>query len=70
MVEIKKKDGESPTSHLHRFLKKVRQSGVLKEARKRKFKTRNINKTKRRLSALKREKKKKEFQRNRKLGIF
>lgn len=70
MIDIKKKDGESPTSHLYRFTKKVQQSGILKEAKKRKFKKRNENKRSRRVSALSREKKKKEFAEARKLGIL
>jgi len=70
MIEIKKKEGESPTSHLYRFTKKVQQSGVLKESKKRKFLKRTINKRQRRLSALNREQKKQEFKRARKLGIL
>ena len=37
MIEVKKKEGESSSGLLFRFSKKVRQSGVLKEVRKRKM---------------------------------
>ena len=70
MIEIKKKEGESSASHLYRFTKKVRQSGVLKEAKKRKFHDRPINKRQRRMSALHREKKKEEMKKAKKLGIL
>lgn len=45
MIDIKKKDGESPNSMIFRFIKKVQQSGVLKEAKKRKFYSRKNTKT-------------------------
>lgn len=70
MIEIRKKEGESPTSHLYRFLKKIKQSGVLKEAKKRKFRDRNVSKRRRKLSALKRVKKRSEFEEKKKLGIL
>ena len=70
MLEIKKKPGESATSHLYRFTKKVQQSGVLKESKKRKFHSRAVNKSKRRFSALHREQKKQEFKQAKKLGII
>jgi len=68
-MEIKKREGESPNSLIFRFTKKTQQSGVLKEARKRRFYTRELSRTKRRASALHRNEKKKEFERAKKLGI-
>ncbi|MBM3281302.1 MAG: 30S ribosomal protein S21 [Candidatus Harrisonbacteria bacterium] len=70
MIDIKKKDGESPNSMIFRFIKKVQQSGVLKEAKKRKFYSRKNTKNKRRLSALYREEKKQEFIKKKKLGLI
>ncbi len=70
MIDIKKKDGETPASFIYRFTKKVQHSGVLKESKKRRFYERPANKRKRRLSALHREVKKEETKQNKKLGIF
>jgi len=70
MIEIKKKEGEPPLSAHFRFTKKIRQSGVLAEVRKRRFKSRNVNRLKRRLSAIYRTKKKSEVTRMKKLGTI
>lgn len=70
MIEIRKKEGESPASHLFRFTKKVQQSGVLKEAKKRKFRKRPANKRQRRLSALYKEVKAREIKKARKMGML
>lgn len=70
MIEIKKKEGESAASHLFRFSKKIHQSGVLKEAKKRKFFGRAENKRRRRQSAIHREQKAVEFKKAKKLGIL
>lgn len=69
-IEIKRKEGEPVPSLLYRFTKKVRQSGVLLEARRRRFQRRSTNRGKRRLSALYRGKKRAEFARLKKLGLF
>jgi ribosomal protein S21 len=55
---------------LYRFTKKVQQSGVLKEARSRRFRKRVGNKLKRKLSALHREGKRVEIVRKKKLGLL
>ncbi len=68
-VEVRKKEGESASSLLYRFTKKVQQSGVLKEAKKRRFHKRAVSGLKRKLSALHRVEKKVEMDRMRKLGI-
>lgn len=70
MIEIKKKEGESSSSALFRFTKRVRQSGVLTELRKRRFKKRTENKRARRLSAIYRAKKRTEVARLKKLGVL
>ncbi len=69
-VEVKKRGGESTSTLLYRFSKKIRQSGVVKEFRKRKFHERTGGKLQRRVSALHREKKKAEVVRMRKLGLL
>lgn len=70
MVKVTKKEGESSSALLFRFTKKVKQSGVLKESKKRRFKERPQNKRKKRLSALYREKKKAEISRLKKMGLL
>ena len=69
MVEIKKKDGESASSMIYRFTKKMQQSGILREAKKRRFYVRTESKLKKKLSALHRADKKIEMVRQKKLGI-
>ncbi len=68
MIEVRKKEGETPGSFLFRFGKRVKQSGVLKEVRKRKHRGRSQNRAKRRASALYREKRAQEFKRAKKYG--
>lgn len=69
-VEVKKRGGESGSTLLYRFSKKIRQSGVVKEFRKRKFHERTHGKRERRISALHREQKKAEVVRQKKLGLL
>lgn len=68
MIEVKKKEGESSSALMFRFTKKVKRSGVLKEANKRRFKTRVNNKRARRVSAVYRASKKAEHSRTKKAG--
>lgn len=68
MAEVKKREGESPNSLIFRFIKRVKQTGVLYEAKKRRFYSRTQNRLKRKLSALHREDKKREMEIARKLG--
>ena len=70
MIEIRKKEGESSSSLFFRFSKRVRQSGVLAEARKRRFRSRAVNRRKRRLSAQYRAAKKVETARLKRLGLL
>ncbi len=69
-VTVRKKEGESPMALVYRFTKKVQQSGVLKEARKRRFFRRQPNRAKRLVSALHRETKRKEIEKAKKLGLL
>ena len=70
MITIRKKEGEGLGALLYRFTKKVRESGVLRESKKRRFKDRPKNKSKRRLAAIYREGKKKEVEKAKKLGLM
>jgi ribosomal protein S21 len=69
MIEVRRKEGENVGSLLYRFSKKVKQSGILKEVKKRKFRDRPINRRKRRLSALYRIKKEQEIAELKKYGF-
>ncbi len=69
-IEVRKKDGESIGALMFRFTKKMQQSGVLREAKKRRFSGRAINRNKRRVSSIHREVKKKEVERARKMGTL
>ncbi len=67
-MEVRKKEGENPNSLIFRFLKRIQQTGVLRESKKRRFRARPINRLKRKLSALHREQKKVEYEKAKKLG--
>lgn len=67
-MEIRKRKNESVGTFLYRFNKRVQQSGVLKEVRKRRFAARTENKRKRRISAIYRVKKNQEIKKLRKIG--
>ena len=54
---------------MYRFTKKMQQSGILREAKKRRFYARAESRLKRKLSAIHRDHKKKELVRQKKLGI-
>lgn len=67
-MEIRKKEKESVAGLLYRFNLKMKQSGILREAKKRRFHQRPVNRRKKRISAIYREAKKKEMEKARKLG--
>jgi ribosomal protein S21 len=69
-IEARKKEGESGTSLLYGFTRKVKRSGILKEVRHRKFHDRPVSRMKRRLSAIHREAKKADIERQKKLGLI
>jgi len=69
-IQVRKKEGESPSALLFRFTKRVKRSGVVREARKRRFRGRSVNRVKRRLSAIHRERKREEVERMKKLGLL
>jgi ribosomal protein S21 len=68
MIEVKKREGENGNALLFRFTKRMKRSGVLKEAGKRRFYTRKVSKIKRRISAIHRTQKKAEYLRTKQLG--
>ncbi|MBI4193056.1 MAG: 30S ribosomal protein S21 [Candidatus Colwellbacteria bacterium] len=67
-VEVRKKEGESSSALIYRFIKKTQRSGLKREVKRRRFHARPSSRTARRLSALHREKKRVERERARKLG--
>lgn len=67
-LEVRRKPGESPLSLVYRFTKRLGQSGILREAKKRLAKKRNISETKKKDAALYREMKKREIEKLKKLG--
>jgi hypothetical protein len=69
-IEIRKKEGESAASLIFRFTKKIQQSGILLESKRRRFTRRSPNKGARRHSALYKLKKKTEFEKARKEGLL
>lgn len=69
MISVRKRESESPTSLMFRFNKRMKQSGLIKEVRKRRFTDRAVSKLKRKQSAIHREAMKKDFLRKRKMGI-
>lgn len=68
-IEVRKREGESSGSLLFRFSRRVRQSGILAEARRRRFKTRPVSRRQRRLSAVYRAAKQRELEQLKKLGL-
>ncbi|MFQ6049846.1 MAG: hypothetical protein ACE5J0_02280 [Candidatus Paceibacterales bacterium] len=67
-LEVKKRERESSQSLVRRFRKRVKQSGILVRARKRKFRERKKSKEMRKRAALRREEIKREYERIKKLG--
>ena len=69
-LEVEKKGKESPQSLVRRFSKAVKKSGILKEARKRRFKQRPLSEKAQKEAALKRERVREEYQKKDKLGLI
>jgi len=68
-IEVRKRDGDSANAILFNFTKRMKRSGVMKEVRKRKFHKRAVSRLARRSSAIHREEKKAEVDRQKKLGL-
>lgn len=69
-LNVKKREGESVNTLIYRFGRKVQQSGILREAKKRRFYERNVNRNVRRRSALHKDKRKQEIEKSKKMGEF
>lgn len=70
MVTVKKREGEPPNALIFRFTKKVRRSGTIIETRRRRFGGRPVSRRKRKLSAIFKDKKKKEMAKQKKFGLI
>jgi len=68
-LEIIKKERETSQGLVRRFSRRVKQSGILRRARKRKYKQRKKSRQLKNRAALRREEKKKEYQKKKKLGL-
>jgi len=69
MIEVKKREGESMNSLLYRFSKRMKQTGIMKEVKGRRFAQRKVNRGKRLAAALYRSQKDRELARARKYGF-
>ncbi|MFA5178453.1 MAG: hypothetical protein WC427_02745 [Candidatus Paceibacterota bacterium] len=67
-MKIQKQQKETSQSLVYRFTKAVQKSGILVEARKRRFTKRNKSRNLQQRAALVREEKKKEFVKIKKMG--
>ncbi len=67
-IEIKRKEKESVATFLRRFTRRIQQSGILIEARKSRFHQSPKTRREKRLAALHRIRRQKEFERLKKLG--
>ena len=69
-INLRKKEGESNSSLVYRFTKKVMQSGVMRQAKSERYHDRAVNRGKRRVSALHRGAKREEIKRAKRMGTF
>lgn len=67
-IEVRKREGETLAAFLYRFNKRIKNSGLVKEVRKRQTKKRGQNKRNRRASAIYRIAKDSEISRSKKYG--
>ena len=67
-LEVQKQGKESPQSLVRRFSKKVKQSGILLQAKKNRFQEKPKSKQLKKRSALRREQLKKEYEILEKMG--
>jgi ribosomal protein S21 len=67
-LEIKKQQRETSQSLAHRFSKRIKQSGILLQARKGIFRARPKSRQAKKKAALRREELRKEYEKLRKLG--
>ncbi len=69
MLSVRKRESESATSLMYRFNKRMKQTGIVKEVRKRRFTDRPVSRLKRKESALHRNDMKADFLKKKKMGI-
>ncbi len=67
-LEVRRKEKENNNSIVHRFTRSVIQSGIIKEARSRRFRIRPISKTAKKRAALRKVRAKEEYDRKWKRG--
>ncbi|PIQ06212.1 MAG: hypothetical protein COW72_02235 [Candidatus Nealsonbacteria bacterium CG18_big_fil_WC_8_21_14_2_50_37_10] len=67
-LEIKKQERESSQSLIFRFTKAIKQSGILRRAKKIRFKIKEKSRDMKKKGALRREEMKKEYERLKKIG--
>lgn len=67
-LEVKKQERETSQNLIRRFTRSLQQSGILVRARKTRFKEREKSEQIKKRAALRREEKKKEYERLKKLG--
>ena len=67
-LEVKRKEKENNNSIVHRFTRSVIQSGIIKEARSRKFRLRPLSKMAKKRIALRKVRAKTEYERKVKQG--
>lgn len=68
MIHVTKKEQETTSAVVRRFMQRVQSSGILREAKSKKFFRKPYNRNMRRVSAIAREKKRGEHAKARKLG--
>ncbi len=67
-LEVKRKEKENNNSIVHRFTRSVIQSGIIREARSRRFRVRPISKNAKKRVAIRKERAKAEYERKWKMG--
>ncbi len=67
-LEVKRKEKENNSSLVHRFTRSVIQSGIIREARSRRFFVRPLSKMAKKRSALRKVRAKAEYDRKWKMG--
>ncbi len=68
-LEVEKQDRESTQGLIRRFTKAIKKSGILKEARRRRFFQRPLSQRSKKDAALRRERLKEDFKKKEKLGL-
>ncbi len=69
-LEVKKQERESTQGLIRRFSKAIKRSGILKEARKNRFRQRPLSEAAKKRAALRKKRIQEEYQRKDKLGLI